>query len=33
MAHIGDVKSIGDFMKDKRLVNDAMTASGLGDLS
>jgi hypothetical protein len=33
MAHIGDVKSIGGFMKDKRFVNDAMAALGLGDLS
>ena len=33
LAHIGDVKSIDDFMKDKRLVNYAMTAYGLGDLT
>lgn len=33
LAHIGNVKSIDDFMADKRLVNYAMTAYGLGDLS
>src|SRR4051812_14816804 len=33
LAHIGNVKSIDDFMKDKRLVTYAMTAYGLGDLS
>jgi hypothetical protein len=33
LSHIGNVKSIDDFMKDKRLVNYAMTAYGLGDLS
>jgi hypothetical protein len=33
LAHIGNVKSIDDFMNDKRLVNYAMTAYGLGDLS
>jgi len=26
LAHIGDVKSVDGFMKDKRLVNDAMAA-------
>jgi len=33
LAHISNVKSIDDFMKDKRLVSYAMTAYGLGDLS
>ena len=33
LANIGKVKSIDDFMKDKRLVTYAMTAYGLGDLS
>ncbi len=32
-AHIGDVKSIDDFMKDTRLYNYAMTAFGLGDMA
>lgn len=33
LAHIGDVKSIDDFMGDKRLVNYALTAYGLGDMA
>ena len=32
-AHIGDVKSIDDFMKDTRLYNYAMTAFGLEDMA
>jgi hypothetical protein len=32
-AHIGDVKSIDDFMKDTRLYNYAMTAFGLQDMA
>ncbi len=33
LSKIGDVKSIDDFMGDRRLVNYAMTAYGLGDLT
>jgi hypothetical protein len=32
-ANIGNVKSIDDFMQDRRLVNFAMTAHGMSDLS
>ena len=32
-AHIGDVKSIDDFMKDTRLYNYAMKAFGLDDMA
>ena len=32
-THIGDVKSIDDFMKDTRLYNYAMKAFGLEDMA
>lgn len=31
--HVGEVTSVDEFMKDKRLFNYAMTAFGLGDLT
>jgi hypothetical protein len=33
LAHIGDVKSIDDFLADKRLIRYAMIAYGLGDMA
>ncbi|MGE5510090.1 MAG: DUF1217 domain-containing protein [Bacteroidota bacterium] len=33
LAHIGDVKSIDDFLADSRLYNYAMKAYGLGDMA
>lgn len=32
LKHIGDVKTVGDFLKDDRLFNYAMTAFGLKDM-